>query len=82
MEPYKLYCELYKQQYMRSKIDDEGFDEENIEIPAKLSRAKFEELKTEYLYLDRKAMFGDADDPEYDRWFELKDLLFADVIFG
>jgi len=54
MESYKLYCELYKQHYIRSKIDDDEFDDEDIEIPAKLSRAKFEELKTEYLYLDRK----------------------------
>ncbi|MDI6916531.1 MAG: tetratricopeptide repeat protein [Thermoplasmatales archaeon] len=78
MDPYKLYCELYKQHYIRSKTDDE----DDINIPAKLSRAEFEELKTEYLYLDRKAMFGDTDDAGYERWFELKDLLFADVIFG
>lgn len=82
MEPYKLYCELYKQHYVRPEFDEEDLDDENFEIPTKLSRSKFEELKVEYLYLDRKAMFGDANDAEYDRWSELKDLLFADIIFG
>ncbi|MDP2752863.1 MAG: hypothetical protein Q8P40_00495 [Nitrospirota bacterium] len=87
MEPYKLYCELYKEYYPRSKFDDgefddEQFDNEYFKIPAKLSRLKFEELKAEYLYLDRKAMFGDAKDAEFDRWFELKDILFADITIG
>lgn len=81
MEPYKLYCELYKQHYIRPELDEEEFDDEDFEIPAKLSRAKFEKLRAEYLYLDRKTMFGDPDDAEYDRYFELKDLLFADIIF-
>jgi len=82
MEPYKLYCELYKQHFGRSKIHDEEFDDEDIEIPAKLSRAKFEALKAEYLYLDRRTIFGDATEAEYDRWFELKDMLFADIVIG
>lgn len=84
MEPYKLYCELYKQHYSRSTIDEDDFDDdfERSPIPPKLSRAEFENLKAEYLYLDRKTMFGDADDSDYDRWFELEDLLFAEVVIG
>jgi len=81
MEPYKLYCELYKQHYVVSKIDDEDELDDEDDVPPKLSRAKFEELKIEYLYLVRKTMFGDADDTDYDRFFELQNLLFADVIF-
>ncbi len=81
MEPYQLYCKLYKQHYLRSELDKEGPDEHDVKIPAKLSRSQFEELKREYLSLDRKVMFGDPNDTEYERWFELKELLFAYVIF-
>ena len=83
MSPYQLYCELYKQHYVKPGIDEEGFYDEDFEfeIPPKLSRSKFEELKSEYLYLDRKTMFGDANDAEFERYFELRDLLFGDIIF-
>jgi len=80
--PYQLYCELYRQYYIKPGVDEEEFDEEDFEIPAKLGRSKFEQLKAEYLYLDRRTMFGDANDAGYDRYFELKDSLFADIIFG
>jgi len=81
MEPYKLYCELYKQYYPRSEHDEEDPDEYDAKILAKLSRSQFEELKREYLSLDRKVMFGDPNDTDYDKWFALKELLFAHVIF-
>ena len=82
MSPYQLYCELYKQHYANLSIDDEDFFDDDFEMPAKLSRSQFEQLTTEYLYLDRKAIFGDMDDAEYDRYFEIRDLIFAHVIIG
>lgn len=87
MEPYKLYCKLYKQYYPKSKFDEEELDDDDsdnddFEIPAKLSRHQFERLKAEYLYLERKTFFGDPDDADYDRFFKLKDLLFADITIG
>jgi hypothetical protein len=39
-------------------------------------------LAAEYLSLERKSMFGDADDAEYERYFALRELLFAETIFG
>jgi len=84
MEPYQLYCKLYKQHYLTyltSESDEDDFEDEDFEIPPKLNKSKFEELKNEYLYLDRKAMFGEMSDSEYDKYFELRDLLFADIIF-
>ena len=42
----------------------------DFEIPAKLSGSKFGKIKAEYLYLDRKTMFGDVRDADYDRFFE------------
>jgi hypothetical protein len=82
MDSYKLYCELYKQHYIKPHLDKEDIDDDDFEIPAKLNKAKFEELKMEYLHLDRKTMFGDLDDADYDRYFALKDLLFGDVVIG
>lgn len=85
MEPYNLYCELYKQYYDRPETDEEDFDDGDdyvFTVPDKLSRSEFEELRVEYLYLDRKTMFGDADDADYDRLFELGELLFADTVIG
>ncbi|MCE8426916.1 MAG: hypothetical protein J5U19_00815 [Candidatus Methanoperedens sp.] len=87
MDPYKLYCELYKQNYPKSKVDKEEFDDgdsdnDDFEIPAKLKRRQFEQLKAEYLYLDRKTMFGDPDDADYDNFFKLKEILFADITIG
>jgi hypothetical protein len=86
MEPYKLYCELYKQCYPKSKVDKEEFDDdsdnEDFEIPAKLSKHQFEQLRAEYLYLERKTMFGDPDDADYDKLFKLQDILFADITIG
>lgn len=83
MDWYKFYCELYKQRYSKHFISDEEIDsDDDFEIPAKLSRSRFESLMTEYLHLGKKTMFGDADDEEYERYFELKHQLFADVIVG
>lgn len=83
MDWYKFYCELYKQRYSKFIISDEEIDsDDDFEIPAKLSRSRFESFMTEYLNLDKKTMFGDADDDEYERYFELQDKLFADVIVG
>jgi tetratricopeptide (TPR) repeat protein len=84
MDPYKLYCELYKQHYIRPGFDDEDFEDDDFEIPAKLNRAQFEALSSEYCYLDRKFMFSinEITEEEKDRYFELKDLLFADTVIG
>lgn len=86
MGPYKLYCELYKQCYPKSKVDkeeiDDDSDNEDFEIPAKLSKHQFEQLRAEYLYLERKTMFGDPDDADYDKLFKLQDILFADITIG
>ena len=79
MAPYQLYCELYKQRYTRRGLR-ELVDDEDFEIPPKFSRAKFEELSDEFRYLDRWTMFGEPSEEEYERYFELKDLLFADFV--
>jgi len=81
MDKYKLYCELYKQNYLKPYMTDDEFDEDDFEIPGKLSRSKFEYLSGEYLYLDRKTMFGDSNDEDYEKFFVLRDLLFADIIY-
>jgi hypothetical protein len=82
MEPYQLYCALYKQFYVRPGFDADDFDDEDFEIPPKLSKATFETLTAEYLALDRQVMFGHPDDAAYERYFALRDLLFAETIFG
>jgi hypothetical protein len=84
MDQYKLYCELYKQHYIRPGFDDEDFEDDDFEIPAKLNRAQFEALSSEYSYLDRKFMFsiGEITEEEKSKYFELKDLLFADITIG
>ena len=82
MDKYVLYCELYKQHYLKPCITDEEFDDDDFEMPEKLNRLKFENLSGEYLYLDRKTMFGDSNDDDYEKFFELRDLLFADIIYG
>ena len=82
MDKYKLYCELYKQHYVRPEFNDDDFDDDDFEIPQKLSKKQFEILKSEYFYFDSKTMFGDADDADYDKLFELRDLLFADTLWG
>ena len=84
MEPYQLYCKLYKQRYrtyLTSESDEDYFEDEDFEIPPKLNMNKFEQLSDEYLYLNRNAMFEKLKDSEYDRYYELSDLLFADIIF-
>jgi tetratricopeptide (TPR) repeat protein len=84
MDPYKLYCELYKQNYIRPMFDEEDFEDDDFEIPAKLNRAQFEALSSEYCYLDRRMMFSidEMTEEEKDRYFGLKDLLFADIVIG
>ncbi len=82
MESYKLYCKLYKQYYLKPKFNDKDSDDEDFKIPAKLNRHQFEQLKAEYLYLDRKTFFGDPEESDYDRFFKLKDILFADITIG
>jgi len=57
------------------------YNEDDFEIPAKLNRSQFEELSNEYLYLERKMMFGDPDDTDKEKYFELQDLLFANIIY-
>lgn len=81
MEPYQLYCCLYKQHYLTSAADEDIFEDDDFELPPKLNRSKFEQLSSEYLYLDRKSMFSDMSDSDYDRFFELRDLLFADIMY-
>jgi hypothetical protein len=82
MEPYQLYCALYKQYYVKPGFDADDFDDEDFEIPPKLNKATFEALTAEYLALDRQVMFGHPDDAAYERYVELRDLLFAETIFG
>jgi hypothetical protein len=82
MEPYPLYCALYKQYYVRPGFDADDFDDEDFEIPPKLNKASFEALTAEYLALNRQVMFGHPDDAAYERYFALRDLLFAETIFG
>jgi len=82
MEPYQLYCALYKQYYVRPGFDADDFDDEDFEIPPKLSKATFETLTAEYLALDRQVMFGHPDDAAYERYDALRELLFAETIFG
>lgn len=82
MEPYQLYCKLYKEHYLKSEMGENDFEDEDFEIPPKFSKSKFEELTNEYLYLDRQSIFGDGmNDSDYDRYFKLQDLLFAETIF-
>jgi len=82
MEPYQFYCALYKQHYVQPGFDADDIDDEDFEIPPKLSKATFETLTAEYLSLDRKLMFGNPDDATYERYDELRDVLFAETIFG
>jgi hypothetical protein len=82
MEPYQLYCALYKQFYVKPGLDADDFDDEDFEIPPKLSKATFETLTAEYLALNRQVMFGHPDDAVHERYFALRDLLFAETIFG
>jgi len=84
MEPYQLYCKLYKQHYLTyltPESDEDYFEDDDFEIPRKLNKIQFEQLSNEYLYLERKTIFGDMKDSDYDRYFKLRDLLFADIIF-
>ena len=46
------------------------------------SVATFEALTAEYLALERQVMFGHPDDAAYERYGALRDLLFAETIFG
>ena len=82
MEPYQFYCALYKQYYVKPGFDEDDFDDEDFEIPPKLSKATFETLTAEYLALNRQVMFGHPDDAACERYFALRDLLFAETIFG
>ena len=82
MEPYQLYCALYKQYYVKPRFDEDDFDDEDFEIPPKLSKTTFETLTAEYLALNRQVMFGHPDDAASERYFALRDLLFAETIFG
>jgi len=82
MEPYQLYCAFYKQLYVRPGFDADDIDDEDFEIPPKLSKATFETLTAEYLALQRQVMFGHPDDTAYERYDVLRDVLFAETIFG
>ena len=61
-------------------MDADDFEDDDFELPAKLNRRQFEELQGEYGYLERKAMFGEMSDTDYERYFELEDLLFTEVL--
>jgi hypothetical protein len=80
MEPYQLYCALYKEYHMNIDIEDEDF-----EIPPKFNKTKFEELSREYSYIERQLMFIDEKDidreKDLERWEELHDLIFANSIY-
>jgi len=82
MEPYQLYCALYKQYHNEMNID---IEDDDSEILPKFNKTKFEELSSEYLYLDRKLMFIDEDyidrEKDIERWQELQDLIFANSIY-
>ncbi len=81
MDKYELYCALYKQCYKNSFTDEDGFDDDELEIPEKLNRNKFEFLSSEYLSLDRMLFFGNPSDADYDRHSELSDLLFSETVW-
>jgi hypothetical protein len=78
----RLYCALYKQYDVQPGFEEDDFEEDEFAMPPKLSKATFETLAAEYLSLERKSMFGDADDAESERYFALRDALFAETIFG
>lgn len=80
MKPYELYCELYKQYYLKPELETHPADKDSG-IPPKLTITAFKELKAEYFYLDRKTMFGEPNEADYQRYFDLKELLFADIVF-
>jgi hypothetical protein len=44
MEPYQLYCALYKQYYVRPGFEEDDFDDEDFEMPPKLSRSIYRRL--------------------------------------
>ena len=79
----KTYQKI-KQYHIKHRFDEEDFEDDDFEIPAKLNRAQFEALSSEYCYLDRRMMFSidEMTEEEKDRYFELKDLLFADIVIG
>jgi tetratricopeptide (TPR) repeat protein len=79
MEPYKLYCEIYKQTYPKLKFDKDEFDND-FKIPDKLSKSRFEQLVDEYSYLNCRAVLGDANKAELDQYLKLRDILFAEII--
>lgn len=80
MEPYQLYCALYEEFHNNMIIDinDPG-------ILPKLNKTKFEELSSEYLYLDRKLLFSEEEhidrEKDVERWEELQDVIFANSIY-
>jgi len=79
MEPYQLYCELYKQ--YNKRIGEAAIDDEDFEILPKLSRTKFERLSREYLYFEKQCMFGEPSEADYETLQELEELLFADIVY-
>ncbi|PKP59939.1 MAG: hypothetical protein CVT89_00615 [Candidatus Altiarchaeales archaeon HGW-Altiarchaeales-2] len=86
IERYKLYCLLYKQRYIGSIDMDSDDDDDDLsddeEIPPKLGRSGFEGALREFLSLESRVHLGGARGKEdYDEYFELKDMLFGDIIF-
>ena len=67
---------------MQPGFEEDDFEEDEFAMPPKLSKATFETLAAEYLSLEKKSMFEDTDDAEYERYFALRDVLFAETIFG
>lgn len=80
MEPYQLYCEVYKQYSKR--IGKAAIDDEDFEILPKLTKAKFDGLSGEYLYFEKQCMFGEPSEADYKSFQELEYLLFADIVWS
>jgi len=82
MEPYRFYCELYEQYYHGSATGPDDLLGEEYKAPRKLGKPDFGRLSDEYFDLKRMMMFEDASGADRKRWLELRELLFAETIFG
>lgn len=81
MPPYDLYCLIYDQ---RKKYNESHPEEDLSEcsLQPKLSRSEFIRLSLEYLDIDRQYIYKEElTDDELKRMEELRDLIFADIIF-
>jgi tetratricopeptide (TPR) repeat protein len=86
MASYDLYCLIYDQTDNKRRgakpSDDDYFDNSRTELPPKLTKSEFIRCSLEYLDIDRKFIHKNPLDKEaYERMDELRELIFADIIF-